>query len=202
MWSPGRRASEWNLFASSLLGKSLITANKCLLDYGWCIGHRLKWLLVVSRNSFPVKSRKTIISIASLPRWREFYSPLIIFHWSERFMSNFWSMCHQPSIPSVAPLPISQFSLEVKYLSKMLEGVSDGTRATLAMGIRAASFASPSALQFPWELGEFPIWCLWQWMTSTCFSFWILSVRCKISVTYFIGMFLAFRSPLSFQRAM
>ena len=27
-------------------------------------------------------------------------------------------------------------------------------------------------------------------------------MRCKISVSYFIRMFLAFRSPLSFQRAM
>lgn len=106
-------------------------------------------LLIVSRNSFPVKSRKTIINIASLPR--EFYSPLTIFHWSETYEQ--FLIYVPPAIRSLSPsLSVSQFSLEVKYPSIMLEGVRDGARTVLAVDIRAASFASPSALWFPWEL--------------------------------------------------
>lgn len=82
-------------------------------------------LLIVSRNSFPVKSRKTIINIASLPR--EFYSPLTIFHWSETYEQ--FLIYVPPAIRSLSPsLSVSQFSLEVKYPSIMLEGVRDGAR--------------------------------------------------------------------------
>ena len=51
-------------------------------------------LLIVSRSPFPVKTWKTTIGIASLPRWRESCSPLVIFQWSEEGMSSFWSVCH------------------------------------------------------------------------------------------------------------
>ena len=37
-------------------------------------------------------------------------------------------------------------------------------------------------------------------MTATCFGFWTVCMRCKISAPYFIGEFLAFKSP-PFQKA-
>ena len=59
-------------------------------------------------------------------------------------------MCHQPSLSLVFPLSRAQFSLESEYLGiTKLEGVRDGIRDILLMGIRVIVFASKSALLFP-----------------------------------------------------
>ena len=83
----------------------------------------------------------------------------------------------------------------------MLEGVRGEIKAISFMGIRAAYFASWSALSFPREIWEFPFWCSRQWMTATWFGFWTTSMRCKISASFFTGGFLTFRSLFSFQIA-
>ena len=114
-----------------------------------------------------------------------------------RSMSNFWSMCHQPSsLNALSVLCPALFGSQVPCM--ILKGVRDGIKATLFMGIKAAFFASQFALLFPWKIWAVPFRCLQQWMTATCFAFWTASMRYEISTPYFIGEFLAFISlPLS-----
>ena len=178
------RASKWNLFASPFLGKSLIIrldwARKrggLMLPPGLWVAQRAQIQVTLSSlGILYIKTRKTVTDIASLFIWRVSCSPVIIFHWSERGRSNFWSIC-QPSVPLVLPLSRAQFPSEVKYLGIMLEGVRGGIKAISFMGIRAAFIASWFALSFPCKFWEFLIWCPRQRMAVTCFGFWTKGVK-------------------------
>lgn len=77
--------------------------------------------------------------------------PLVVFHWSERYLSNFWPMYHQPTVPFVL-LFHTLLSLEVAYLGITLEGVRDGIRAISVYGHQVSDFASLSALSFPQKI--------------------------------------------------
>lgn len=99
---------------------------------------------------FPCKKLENYHGRCISPQMQRIGSPLIMFHWSHRGMSNFWYV--PPAICSLHSPSILCLVLSGSWGpgSIRLEWLRGGIRAILFMGIWAVFLASGSALSSPW----------------------------------------------------